>query len=361
MIEVPRGDKGNAKKTMKSRTSKTKIDKNVDVGRIMAEEERTEFYCTCCGKKYVRQKGNFPFSNSPLFAGNGGYTTICKNCVDKYFVTLTDFYTGNEEKAVDRMCQIFDWYYSDDILGACRKISSDRSRIGAYPSKSQLPQYKAKGTTYLDTVKDRARSNINDLEDFEQAKEEFSDLKVKKKTISMFGMGYSMEQYKFLQEQYDDWTARCECKTKAQEELFKNLCVAQLNIQAAQQTPNGKVKEAMDTFQSLLGSANLKPNQTNDNALADTQCFGNLIRKWEEERPIPEPDPEWKDVDGIVRYITVYFLGHLCKMIGIKNSYARMYEEEMAKYHVDKPEYEGDDEALFDAVFGGVSNESQDG
>lgn len=345
---------------MKSRTSKTKIDKNVNVGRIMSEEERTEFYCTCCGKMYTKQKGNFPFSNSPLFAGNGGYVPVCKSCIDKYFVTLTDFYSGNEEKAVDRICQICDWYYNDEVLSVCRKISSDRSRIGAYPSKMQLPQYKNKGITYLDTIKDRASTNISDFEDFEQAKEEYGDLKVKKKTISMFGMGYTMEQYKFLQEQFDDWTSRCESKTKAQEELFKNLCIAQLNIQIAQQSPNGKVKEAMDIFQSLLGSANLKPTQTNDNSVADSQSFGKLIKKWEDERPIPEPDPEWQDVDGIVRYITVYFLGHLCKMIGIKNTYARMYEAEMAKYHVEKPEYQGDDEALFDSVFGGVSNESED-
>lgn len=38
-------------------------------------------------------------------------------------------------------------------------------------------------------------------------------------------------------------------------------------------------------------------------------------------------------------------------MMGIKNSYSRMYEAEMAKYKVEKPEYEDDDEALFDAVF----------
>lgn len=357
---VARSNAGSVKKTAKSRTSNTKIDKNVKVGRIMAEEERNEFYCTCCGKKYTKQKGNFPFSNSPLFAGNLGYATICKNCVDKYFLTLTDYFSGNEEKAVDRMCQIFDWYYSDDILAATRKISADRSRIGAYPSKAQLPQYKNRGTTYLDTISDRAKTNINDMDDIEENKNSLAELKVRKKTISMFGMGYSMEQYKFLQEQYDDWTARCEAKTKAQEELFKNLCIAQLNIQIAQQN-GGKVKDAMDTFQSLLGSANLKPVQRNDNALADSQCFGNLIKKWEEEKPIPEPEPEWKDVDGIVRYITVYFLGHLCKMIGIKNTYARMYEEEMAKYHVEKPEYEGDDEALFDSVFGGVSNENKNG
>lgn len=349
------GDKGNVKKTTKSRTSKTKIDKNVDVGRIMAEEERTEFYCSCCGKKYTKQKGNFPYSNSPLFAGNGGYVTICKSCIDKYFYNLVDFFSGNEEKAADRMCQICDWFYADDIWGVCRKISSDRSRIGALPSKASLPQYKQRGITYLDTIKERASVNINDAEDLLDAKDDLADLKVRKKTISMFGMGYSMEQYKFLQEQYDDWTARCEAKTKAQEELFKNLCIAQLNIQIAQQT-GGKVKDAMDTFQSLLGSANLKPVQNNDNALADSQSFGTLIKKFEEEKPIPEPDPEWKDVDGIVKFITVYFLGHLCKMIGIKNNYARMYDEEMAKYKVEKPQYEGDDEALFDSVFGGAVN-----
>ena len=353
------GDKGNVKKTTKSRTSKTKIDKNVDVGRIMAEEERTEFYCSCCGKKYTKQKGNFPYSNSPLFAGNGGYVTICKSCIDKYFYNLVDFFSGNEEKAADRMCQICDWFYADDIWGVCRKISSDRSRIGALPSKASLPQYKQRGTTYLDTIKERASANINDAEDLMDNQEGLTDLKVRKRTISMFGMGYSMEQYKFLQEQYDDWTARCEAKTKAQEELFKNLCIAQLNIQIAQQT-GGKVKDAMDTFQSLLGSANLKPVQNNDNALADSQSFGTLIKKFEEEKPIPEPDPEWKDVDGIAKYITVYFLGHLCKMIGIKNNYARMYEEEIAKYRVEKPQYQGDDEALFDAVFGGAKNGSEE-
>lgn len=354
------GDKGNVKKTTKSRTSKTKIDKNVDVGRIMAEEERTEFYCSCCGKKYTKQKGNFPYSNSPLFAGNGGYVTICKSCIDKYFYNLVDFFSGNEEKAADRMCQICDWFYADDIWGVCRKISSDRSRIGALPSKASLPQYKQRGTTYLDTIKERASANINDTEDLIDAKDNLADLKVRKKTISMFGMGYSTEQYKFLQEQYDDWVSRCECKSKAQEELFKNLCIAQLNIQIAQQT-GGKVKDAMDTFQSLLGSANLKPVQNNDNALADSQSFGTLIKKFEEEKPIPEPDPEWKDVDGIVKYITVYFLGHLCKMIGIKNNYARMYDEEMAKYKVEKPQYDGgDDEALFDAVFGGAKNGSEE-
>ena len=43
--------------------------------------------------------------------------------------------------------------------------------------------------------------------------------------------------------------------------------------------------------------------------------------------------------------------------MGLKNRYSKLYEEEMKKYSVTKPEYEDDDEALFDAVFGGDNNE----
>lgn len=134
--------------------------------------------------------------------------------------------------------------------------------------------------------------------------------------------------------------------------MFKQICYAQLDILKAKRAGQ-PTKDLTKTLQDLLATANLQPKQTKDNTLAEQNTFGTLIRKWENERPIPEPDEEWKDVDGIAKYITIYFLGHLCKMMGIKNSYSRMYEAEMAKYKVEKPEYEDDDEALFDAVFGG--------
>lgn len=343
---------GNLKATKKSSQSATQINTDIEISKLIYEEpEKRLYYCTACGKSFKKQDSNFCKSLSPLFAGNNGYVHICKKCTDKLYYNLVDYFSKNEEKAMDRMCQLFDWYYSDEIFAATRKISADRSRVCAYPAKANLPQYQAKDKTYIDTIADRVTKTIDDLEDLEELKQD-KEIKVSQKTIKFFGLGYTPEQYIFLQSQYEDWTKRHVCETKAQEELFKNLCIAQLNINIAQQT-NGKVSEAMKTFQDLLGSANLKPTQTNDNALADTNTFGTLIKRWEEDKPIPEPDPEWKDVDGIIRYISIYFLGHLCKMMGIKNSYSRMYEDEMAKYKVEKPEYEGDDEALFDAVFNG--------
>ena len=32
------------------------------------------------------------------------------------------------------------------------------------------------------------------------------------------------DDYLFLYEQYSDWTARHECETKSQEEIFKQIC-----------------------------------------------------------------------------------------------------------------------------------------
>ena len=98
----------------------------------------------------------------------------------------------------------------------------------------------------------------------------------------------------------------------------------------------------------------MKPAQQKndtDGAMENTP-FGVWIRRWENQRPIPEPDPELKDVDGIIRYISIWFLGHLCKMLGIKNTYCKLYEDELAKMKVERPEYEDDDdETLFNNIF----------
>lgn len=345
---------GNVKATQRSSQSKTKINKNAKIDKLVDQAPPNKTYiCMACGHEYSKQKGNFLISHSPLYAGNNGYFPVCKKCVDAYYYNLVDVFSGNEEKAMRRVCEVADWYYSDEIFATTRKISADRSRVSAYPSKANINQGVDRETgrhkTFIDTLKDESNQTLDTSIDVETAIQN-RELKTPQKTIKFFGLGFSTDDYKFLQDQYDDWVARHECKTKVQEELFKNICIAQLNIQKAEQT-GMKVPEAMKAFQDLLGTANIKPNQTNDNALADQNTFGTLIKKWENTRPISEPEEEWKDVDHIIWYVSVYFFGHLCKVVGIKNRYSKMYEDEMAKYRVEKPEYEEDDEALFDSIF----------
>lgn len=104
-----------------------------------------------------------------------------------------------------------------------------------------------------------------------------------------------------------------------------------------------------------MGSAQIKPNQTNDNALAETNTFGTLIQKQEEEEPIPEPSPEWQDVDNIGKYFRVQVLGTLLKMFNLKNPYQDEFDEEFERYTAHKPETNEDDAtdtSLRETIFG---------
>ena len=339
------------------RIATTAPSKNTEFQKVKySKEDEPNFYkCPCCATSYVKLDDNFPASQSELYAGWNYHLPICKKCLDKMFEHYTEVYGNDEDAAIRRICEKYDIYYNVSLLNASRKITKNRSRIHTYISKANLVQYK--GKTY-DTTLDEERKEgvIETLDDVKDAK------KAKLKTVKFFGTGFSDDDYQYLQEQYDDWTTRHECKTKAQEEVFKRICFKQLEILKA--TRNGENTKDLDyTYQQLLDTANLKPKQTNMDALAEDRTFGQLIKIWENEKPIPEPDDEFKDVDGIGRYISIFFLGHLAKMVGIKNKFSRMYEEEMNKYTVTKPEYEEDTEALFDAIFGGhlESNRDSDG
>ena len=303
-----------------------------------SSDDRTSYRCTRCGRDYKVQRGNFPYSQSSLNDGNNHYSPICYTCVDELFEHYSKV-LGSETAALRRICSKLDMYFSLDVYAMTEKSSMDASRIGMYASKLGLKSFKGKT---FDTTMDEERDGNEDELRFT----------VPKKVRKFFGEGFDNSDYEFLNDQYNDWVSRYECKTKAQEDLFKDLSFAQLNVVKAQR--NGdikKVNECIAAKQTIMKSQAITPLQRNDSALGDQNTFGTLIKKWEDERPIPEPAEEWKDVDGIVHYITVYFLGHICRMFGLQNRYSRLYEQEMSKYRVERPEQEEDAEVTFETTF----------
>lgn len=336
----------NKKSVKNSAAQMVNVNPDVKVKNIEPTNDKGRYKCTCCGKEYTTQKGHFPISNSVLYKGNNGFLPICRECVEKYYEQMVAFYSGNEEHAMEHCCHLFDWYYCTEAMAMTRTVPVGGRRIACYPSKMNMVQIQKKGTTYLDTVKDKHSNNkiLTESDAVNAAQEDDVTQAVSLDTIKFFGYGYSTEDYQFLEEQYADWTSRYECKTKAQEELYKSLCFAQLNMQQAQRRGDNKsVNEAFRTLQDLMGTANIKPNQTNNNALIDQNCFGTFIKKVEDERPIAKPDPEWEDVDNIENYIETFFLGHLCNLVHVKNDYEDKYRAEMAKYTVAPPTYEEDE------------------
>jgi len=60
-----------------------------------------------------------------------------------------------------------------------------------------------------------------------------------------------------------------------------------------------------------------------------------------------------KDRNGVIRYIHTWFLGHIGKMLGLKNVYTSMYEKEIEKFKVEQPELaDVDDDDIMNAMFG---------
>ena len=219
--------------------------------------------------------------------------------------------------------------------------------MAAYMKMIQLSQYKDK--SYDNTLA-------------EEEKEEFIansssgalvNSAVDQDTRDFFGNGFTDDDYNFLKREYQDWTTRHECETKAQEEIFKRICFKQLEILRA--TRKGEDTKNLDaTFQNLLDTAKLQPKQNSGETISDAQTFGTLIDKWENTRPIPEVEEEFKDVDKIGLLIHTFYTGHMAKVLNLPTSLTAIYDKFMKKYTVEKQEYEGEsnNEALFNNIFG---------
>lgn len=311
--------------------------------RVRPADTDVEVYrCCMCGKGYPKQRGNFPVAGkSMLWKGNNSFLPFCKTCVEILMKTLTDFYNGNEEHALRHLCCIFDWCYNEtaSVMSVTSAAHNGMDRALSYSTKMGTTPSRSRGDTFLDTIRAEVeeRDSINDdslLPDGDE--EKTSEFVVTKEMIRAWGKGFTADQYEYLEEQYQDWVTKNVCKTKAQEELFRNISLAQLDVRITRQK-GGKVAEAQKILQDLMNSANILPKQNSDNILAETQTFGTLLKKIEETRPLPEPDPMWEDVDGIKQYVDTWFYGHLSKALGVKNDCADEYEKEIRKYTVERP------------------------
>lgn len=329
-----------------------KLEKNTDVRTASIQK----FYCCRCGIAYSRQKGYFPVSHSPMYRGLG-YLPMCNECVEDMYEQYRSILT-NDREAMRRMCMKLDLYWNETIYDMVEKSVGVHSRIRSYIGKTNIVRYIDK--TFDDTLLEESKIERDDrtngfkLVDSEDTTEtDLDEISVEQSVVDFWGVGFTPDFYIELERRYKDWTNGSSVVDPTERSLYKQICIleATINKDSAQGKAIDKNVNALNT---LLGSMNLKPAQKKDEAdsMVDGTPFGVWIRRWENTKPIPEPDPELQDVDGIVRYISIWFLGHLCKMLGIRNTYCKLYEDEISKMRIERPEYEDeDDESMFNDIF----------
>lgn len=313
--------------------------------------------CPVCGKPQSAITG---FYDDDRFIRKKFF--ICKRCVMKMVEQKKNEKDESHEtkESVMNVLRMMNRPYYDDIYEKCVKGAAEglkeKNRKSPFATYiviiSSLPQYK--GETWKDSDFGESYYDVGISDDPDEINE---NSRLYKQAKKRFGKGYSSPDYVFLENQYQDWIKRYPCENKAQEILYESICLTQLNITKKQKA--GKdTKDDLKTLQDLMTSLQIKPSQTNSNALTEAKTFGQLIEKWEDEwdggRPIPEPDEDFKDVDKIGALIDTFFKGHLAKMMGLKNGFSHLYDKFISKYTVTKPEYDEDtdSEVIFEQIFG---------
>lgn len=344
-----------------------KISKAAKSDRNITKRDTSgAFTCTRCGRVYSKQRSNFPSSQSPLFAKNGGYLPICGSCVDELWQDYTKEF-GDDVAAARRVCMKLDIYWEEKLFISTRdNLAVNSSAIRTYITKLNL--YRYMGKTFDFTLREEARKAELEAQDPKdtvvEAQEDAQISAPTDEVIRFWGEGYTYGEYAELEERFNKWTGGVPLDelSPGAETLYRQICVLELVIKK-NANAGRPIEQSVNQLNNLIGSVNAKPTQqirSDGDDDFDGLPIGVGIRLYENTRPIPETLPEYRDVDGIVRYIIVWVLGPLCKLFHIKNRYSQLYEEEMARLRVERPDVaDEDDEDLLYDVFGDLKRESK--
>lgn len=325
-----------------------KLEKVVDEPQIQTAQK---YYCCRCGTAYSRRKGYFPVSHSPMYRGSG-FLPMCNECVEdmyeQYRASL-----GDDKAAMRRMCMKLDLYWDEGIYAMVERTAGVHSRVRNYIGKTNIIRYVDK--TFDNTVEEEAAAEPSDEPVCQYATQQDETLlpDVDQSLIDFWGAGYSPDFYVELERRYKSWTGDAQVVDPSEQSLYRQICLLEVII--ARDSAQGKaIDKNVNALNSLLGSMNLKPAQKKNevDAELDKMPLGVGIQKWEYSRPLPETPKEKRDIRGTIKNITTWYLGHACKMVGLRNSYCKMYEEAMNELRVKHPEYdEEDDDSMLNDIF----------
>ena len=377
------------------------------------------YKCCACGYSHDSQKNVFPRSYSNVYAGMNSYLPICKTCIDLLFSSmyeaLQDYFSTyrricmmfdvyyckdlavlawKASRPESRMTtyieksanvQFAAKTYADTLFEEETALADERHLNAQFKERydemesryiplEKRNQELEQTTAQLQIEKESLEQIIGKLQIDHDIVSSVQPLLEKKliaykknlsdsveyvgddgsvidpASIARWGDGFSTTaDYKYLDEQYGIWTSSYPCDTHADEVVFQQICMLQLRILRANQ--NGEAVDRLaNQLNSYLDTACVKPKQNRNNGLTEGQTIGTLIKKYEDTRPLPESEPS-----GLAKYISTWFFGHLCKLLGIKNDEAAAYEEERSKYDVTLPSFEEEMESdvTFEDVYGG--------
>lgn len=322
--------------------------------------------CVKCGAEYSRRRGYFPVSYAAMYKGLG-YIPVCGKCIDSLYNSYLSE-CNNAKDAVRQVCRKLDLYWNSNLYDAAEKKATTRSVMLQYIMRINGSTYA--GKSYDDTLALEGtlwsfrRGGISEADsDADEATVLQEDsIEITPEIKAFWGPGYSLDMYSMLEQRRQYWLGRLPDDVEidiGMEAIIRQICSLELDINR-DRVAGKPVDKNITALNNLLGSANFKPNQKKQDAadasLSNTP-LGVWLYKYENKRPLPEIDDELKDTNHILKYVFTW-LGHVFKMLGKKHGFTRLYEAEIDRLRIEKPEFadEDDEDFLVDAL-GGAEDE----
>lgn len=249
--------------------------------RTNSQPTKGSYTCCTCGKTYSAQHNNFPSVQSITWSGNDYYLPMCKYCVDDLYNHYLELYDDDINKAIRRICTMFDMYYRDDIVEASGNIARNRSRISSYISRLNMTQYSRK--TYDTTVKEEF-TGVLTPEEYEEDKEN-GTAQVSRAAVERWGVGmFNYNEYTTLEEHYKMLKRNNPNIDNNQEIFVKDLCIIHMmKMQAAKDKDSDAYNKASDQYSKIFAKAGLKTVEEKDSSNNDT--FGVTLATISQHTP----------------------------------------------------------------------------
>lgn len=294
--------------------------------------EIIKYNCTHCDKK--KRDTDYYLSDSFLYKARGRLT-ICKDCIGKLYQSIFSV-TNSDKITMYKLCRKLDIPFIHSLFDIAVK-ESNRKSTDIYRMYFQKMNSLGKTNNYsgtFDDGEDLDQSGNREVGNVEGIQQDLMDgFTVDKDMVLKWGPDLPVEDYWFLEKKYSEYDTEYTLDSMNLRDYIREACF--IHLTKEKKRKNGEtVKSELDMLDKLHGSCNLKPNQETGMNSIEQATFGTLIKKWENEHPIPEPDEAWKDVNNIKKYVSAYFTGHMSKLMGIDAGVTQEYIDEMEKYTV---------------------------
>ena len=291
----------------------------------------SKIYCSCCGREQSERE--FLYSSSKLYS-NTSKIPLCKGCLNKRFKMLHSQYGGNVKQALQHFCYNFDLYYDEDILNSMmnEKVNTFAVEYIKKINRSRTNRDRTSLDNLLYFVGENSdKSEITPVSYVnEDDKTEFT---VTKEILRRWGRNkFSPEELEMLEYKYEELISEYPSEKYQEREIIKDICQIEIQLDRLYKSNDqSNYAKLLDQKSKKMEQLNVIPSKQKRYGEDKSMTLGQLIKRIEDEEPIPDTNEDFEDVDRIKYFIERYFTNPMRKVLGIDKAEYTI-EDEMETY-----------------------------